>query len=60
MDKLEIIKPFRFSKKQNETLEKLKSMNVNVPRFVREAIAEKIKRDWKKIKEKNTKSECLF
>ena len=40
----------RFSSQQSESLQKLKDYDVNISKFIRLAIAEKIKRDWKKIK----------
>ncbi len=36
----------KISKQQKQTLEKLKSRNIKVSSFVREAIAEKINRDY--------------
>ena len=45
-------KTFKFSKQQICTFAKLADYNINVSKFVRLAIAEKIKRDWKSIKEK--------
>ena len=41
----------RFSDEQINSLNKLKDYDVNVSKFIRIAIAEKIKRDWKQIKE---------
>ena len=52
MDKLTEIYTIRFTKNQAESLQKLKDYDVNVSQFIRLAIAEKIKRDWKQIKEK--------
>ena len=43
---------FRISKQQKETLIILAKYDVKVDWFIREAIKEKIKRDWKCIKEK--------
>lgn len=40
-----------FSKKQIESFEILKSYNINISNFIRIAVREKIKRDFKKIKE---------
>ena len=40
-----------------ETLEK---HGVNVNKFIRQAISEKIKSDWRKIKEPTTKEYCPF
>ena len=45
------IKTIRFSKSQMQTLEILESYNVNVSQFIRAAIKEKLKREWKSIKE---------
>jgi len=39
------IKTFRTTEKQYETLLKMKSYNVDVSRFIRDAIREKIKRE---------------
>lgn len=36
---------------QAKSLSVLKDYNVNVSQFIRQAIKEKIKRDWKNIKE---------
>ena len=52
MTKLSVILTIRFSEKQAESLQKLKDYDVNVSQFIRLAISEKIKRDWKSIKEK--------
>ena len=41
---------------QANSLNKLKDYNVNVSQFIRQAIKEKIKRDWKTIKEPNIKT----
>ena len=57
MNKLTIIHTIRFSEKQAESLQKLKDYDVNVSQFIRLAIAEKIKRDWKQIKEKKRTGE---
>ena len=51
MTKYTVIHTIRFTDKQAESLQKLKDYNVNVSQFIRQAIAEKIKRDWKQIKE---------
>lgn len=44
---------------QDKSLNILKSYNVNVSQFIRQAIKEKIKRDWKSIKQ-NKKDYCPF
>ena len=51
MKQLTEIYTIRFSVQQAESLQKLKYYDVNVSQFIRIAIAEKIKRDWKQIKE---------
>lgn len=45
---------------QKASLKKLESYNVNVNEFIRIAIREKIKRDWKNIKETKQKGYCPF
>jgi len=39
------------SKKQYESLYKLKNCDVNISQFIRTSIKEKLLRDWKQIKE---------
>ena len=48
------------SEKQAESLKTLKKYNVNVSQFIRQAIKEKLKRDWKEIKEKHEKIKLPF
>ena len=48
-------KTFKFSKQQIETFKQLEKYDVNISKFVRIAIKEKIKKDWKLIKEKKEK-----
>ncbi len=48
------------SKVQKESLETLRSYNVNVSQFIRRAIKEKLQRDWRSIKEKKNKDYCPF
>ena len=40
----------RFSKQQAHSLEVLKMHNVVISKFIRQAVKEKIQRDWKHIK----------
>lgn len=40
------VKVVRISETQHKTLQKMKSYNVDVGRFIRESIAEKIKREY--------------
>ena len=60
MNKYTIIHTIRFSKQQAESLQKLKDYDVNVSQFIRLAIAEKIKRDWKQIKEEKQRVKLPF
>ena len=60
MTKLSVIQTIRFTEKQAESLQKLKDYDVNVSQFIRLAIAEKIKRDWKSIKEKKERVKLPF
>ena len=50
----------RFSDEQINSLNKLKDYDVNVSQFIRIAIAEKIKRDWKQIKENKQRVKLPF
>ena len=60
MNKYTVIHTIRFSKQQAESLKKLKDYDVNVSKFIRLAIAEKIKRDWKQIKEEKQRVKLPF
>ena len=60
MSKLTVIHTIRFTEKQAESLQKLKDYDVNVSQFIRLAISEKIKRDWKQIKEKKERVKLPF
>jgi hypothetical protein len=53
-------KVIRISETQLKTLQKMKSYNVDVGNFIREAIQEKIKREYKELILKHKKSECPF
>ena len=50
----------RISKVQKQTLRKIKDNNFNIQNFIRLAIAEKIKRDYKKLVIKPKETECPF
>ena len=50
----------KISKSQKQTLEKLKSRNIKVSTFVRNAIAEKITKDYAELKEKPKAYYCTF
>ena len=53
-------KVIRISETQLKTLQKMKSYNIDVGNFIREAIQEKIKREYKELILKPKKSECPF
>ncbi len=48
------------SKQQSESLQILKTYDVNVSQFIRAAIKDKLQREWKSIKESKTKGYCPF
>ena len=48
------------SEKQAESLKTLKKYDINVSQFIRQAIKEKLQRDWKSIKEKHERIKLLF
>ena len=50
----------KISKSQKTTLEKLKVRNIKVSTFVRNAIAEKINREYQNLKPKPKKEHCPF
>lgn len=52
-------KVIRISEMQHLTLQKMKSYNVDVGRFIRNAISEKIKREYNNLIPKE-KSNCPF
>lgn len=60
MNKYTVIHTIRFSVQQAESLQKLKDYDVNVSKFIRLAIAEKIKKDWKQIKSEKQRVKLPF
>ena len=60
MNKYTVIHTIRFSKQQAESLQKLKDYDVNISQFIRIATSEKIKRDWKQIKENKQRVKLPF
>lgn len=50
----------KISKTQKQTLDKLKANNIKISQFVRNAIKEKIAREYKELIIKPKKSECPF
>jgi len=60
MKTFEYKKVIGFTLQQKRAFEILEKHGVNVNKFIRQAIAEKIKSDWHKIKEPPTKQYCPF
>ena len=54
------IKVIRITETQHKTLLKMQSYNVDVADFIRNAIAEKIKREYKNLLPKPKKESCPF
>ena len=49
-----------FTNQQKKALQTLESYGINVNNFIRIAVSEKIKAEWKSIKESKTKGYCPF
>ena len=60
MKQLTKSKTIRFSETQINSLSILEDYGINVNHFIRLAVKEKIKKDWKTIKEKKEKIVCPF
>lgn len=60
MKKYTKIKVIRITEMQHNTLQKMKSYNVDVGKFIRDAIAEKIKREYSELIPKTGKSKIPF
>lgn len=54
------IKVIRISETQHLTLQKMKLLNVDVGKFIRESISQKIKSEYQELISKSKKSECPF
>lgn len=53
-------KVIRISVIQHDTLVKMKSYDIDVGKFIRDAISEKIKREYSQLITKPKKSDCPF
>jgi hypothetical protein len=53
-------KVIRISETQHKTLQKMKSYNVDVGKFIRDAISEKINREYKDLIQKQETIKCPF
>ena len=60
MQLLKYKKVIGFTETQQKAFETLEDYGVNVNQFIRLAISDKLKRDWKQIKESKNKSKCPF
>lgn len=60
MELLEYKKVIGFTKTQQKAFKTLESYGVNVNDFIRISVKEKIKRDWKTIKEPKVINKCPF
>ena len=62
MEKYCKIKTFRITEEQNNTLKKMKSFNVDVGRFIRDAVREKIEKEYSYliIKKRMYKDKFLY
>lgn len=60
MEKLTVRQVIMISEKQSESLATLKQYDVNVSQFIRQAIKEKLQREWKTIKEKKERVKTPF
>jgi post-segregation antitoxin (ccd killing protein) len=54
------VKVLKITETQDYTLQKIKSYNVNVSQFIRDAIEEKIDREFATLKPKIKKDYCPF
>ena len=54
------VKVIKITEIQHQTLKKLDSYNINVAQFIRDAIAEKIKREYQDLLPKPKKEYCPF
>ena len=54
------VKVIKITEVQYRTLKKLDSYNINVAQFIRDAIAEKIKREYNDLIPKTKKEFCPF
>lgn len=53
-------KQIGFTNQQKKAFKTLENYNVNVNQFIRDAISEKIKREWKMIKEEKHRIKLPF
>ena len=54
------VKVIKITETQHKTLQKMNGYNINVAKFIRDAISEKIKREYKDLIQKPKKEYCPF
>lgn len=54
------VKVLKITDTQDKTLKKLDSFGINVAQFIRDAISEKIKREYQSLLPKSKKENCPF
>ena len=54
------VKVIKITETQHDTLKKMKAYNINVADFIRDAISEKIKREYHDLLPKPKKEYCPF
>lgn len=60
MRQLTVKYTIRITEAQSQSLKKLQRYDVNVGNFIRQAIKDKIRNDWPKIKERESKLKTPF
>jgi hypothetical protein len=60
MQLLKYKKVIGFTETQKKAFETLEDYGINVNHFIRLAVKEKLKKDWKTIKENKLKTKCPF
>ena len=59
-EKYTYIKQTGYTKQQKLAFETLQKYNVNINQFIRQAVKEKLQRDWKSIKEQKERVKLPF
>ena len=54
------VKVIKITESQDKTLKKMKSYKINVSKFIRDAISEKINKEYKELKLKKELITCPF
>jgi AICAR transformylase/IMP cyclohydrolase PurH len=59
-ERYEYKKQIGFTSQQKKAFETLEKYDVNINQFIRQAVKEKLSKDWKGIKEKKERVYCPF